>query len=113
MLELRDQRAYWCGIRVELTLRELTLVQLLFTEDGRDVSYRQCYDVMRGKDFVAGYGSEGFRGPVRYSVYRIRKKFRDIDSSFDAIENYVDFGYCWREPVKVPNILREVGISNA
>ncbi len=97
MLELRDQRAYWRGQRVELTLRDLALVRLLFTADGRDVSYRQCYDVTRGKNFVAGHGADGFRANVISFIKRIRKKFKDVDPSFNAIENYPSFGYRWRE----------------
>ena len=32
---------------------------------------------MHGKDFVAGYGAEGYRANVRTFIKRIRKKFRD------------------------------------
>ena len=109
MLKFHHQRAYWGGQRVELTLREFALVQFLVTEDGRDKSYREMYDVTRGKNFVAGYGADGFRANVVSFVKRIRKKFRDVDPNFAAIENYADFGYGWREPVKVTDVLREVG----
>jgi two-component system, OmpR family, response regulator ChvI len=34
---------------------------------------------------------------VRSAIKRIRNKFRDLDPTFDKIENYVSFGYCWRK----------------
>ncbi len=108
MLELRDQRAYWRGVRVELTLNEFALVQFLVNENGRDASYRELYDVVRGEGFSAGYGSEGFRANIRNFIRNIRKKFRDVDPEFDGIENYESFGYCWRECVETPTVLREV-----
>jgi two-component system response regulator ChvI len=33
---------------------------------------------------------------VRSAIKRIRNKFRSIDPSFDAIENHIGFGYCWK-----------------
>jgi two-component system response regulator ChvI len=69
---------------------------LAFQAEG-DVTYRQIYDVVRGKDFAAGYGSEGFRANVRSFIKRIRKKFRDVDPEFEAIDNYPGFGYRWRD----------------
>ena len=98
-LELREEisRAFWKGNQLDLTLTEFAIVRFLVGQDGADVSYRQIYDIVRGKDFVAGYGPEGFRANVRSFIKRIRKKFRDIDSEFDCIENYPGFGYRWRD----------------
>ncbi len=98
-LELRNDisRAFWKGQQVDLTLTEYAIVSFLVTQEGGDVSYRQIYDIVRGKDFVAGYGPEGFRANVRSFIKRIRKKFRDVDSQFDGIENYPGFGYRWHD----------------
>ena len=63
-------------------------MRLLANADDTDVSYRQIYDLVRGKDFIAGYGEEGFRVNVRSFIKRIRQKFRDVDDSFSCIENY-------------------------
>ena len=49
-------------------------------DPGADVTYRQIYDLVRGKDFIAGYGPDGYRSNVRSFIKRIRKKFRDVDS---------------------------------
>jgi two-component system response regulator ChvI len=69
---------------------------MAFQAEG-DVTYRQIYDVVRGKDFAAGYGSEGFRANVRSFIKRIRKKFREADPDFEGIDNYPGFGYRWSD----------------
>ena len=109
-LELRDHRAYWRGVRVELTLREFAIVRCLVDQLGGDVSYQQLYSAVRGEGFVAGesvsYGSDGFRVNVRSFIKRIRKKFRDVDPEFDEIKNYESFGYRWGAAAR--HVLREV-----
>lgn len=97
-LELRADscRALWRGREVPLTLTEFQVVALLAGRDGGDVSYREIYDVVRGEGFIAGIGTEGYRSNVRTMVKRIRQKFRDLDQTFDALENYPGFGYRWR-----------------
>lgn len=103
-LELCGHRAYWRGVRVDLTRREFAIVRCLAIQPGGDVTYRHIYDVVRGKDFFVGsdtgarisYGTDGFRVNVRSFIKRIRKKFRDVDPEFAEIENYPRFGYCWR-----------------
>ncbi len=99
-LELRTdiRRAFWDGRQVDLTLTEYAIVHFLAARVGADITYRQIYDLVRGKDFVAGYGADGYRANVRAFIKRIRKKFRDVDDSFEEIENYPGFGYRWRDP---------------
>ena len=97
-LELRFDinRAFWRGQVIELTLTEFRMVSRLAMKPGEDVSYRELYDIVHGKDFVAGYGSDGYRTNVRTFIKRIRKKFRAIDDGFTGIENYASFGYRWK-----------------
>lgn len=96
-LELRFDinRASWCGRPVDLTLTEFKIVALLTLRTGEDISYREIYDLVHGKNFVAGYGADGYRANVRTFIKRIRKKFRDVDEEFDQIHNYAGFGYRW------------------
>ncbi len=93
------QRASWRGREVDLTLREYAIVEKLATLPGQDLQYRRLYYVVRGSGFSAGVGTEGYQVNVRAFIKRIRRKFRDIDPEFDAIENYPRFGYRWR-PVR-------------
>jgi two-component system response regulator ChvI len=96
-LELRFDinRASWANTTLDLTLTEFKIVALLASRAGEDVGYREIYDLVHGKDFVAGYGAEGYRANVRTFIKRIRKKFRDTDAEFDQIHNYAGFGYRW------------------
>lgn len=88
-------RAMWAGQKIDLTLTEFRILALLVEKAGQDVGYREIYDLVHGKDFIAGHGAEGYRANVRTFIKRIRKKFRDRDSDFDHIQNYAGFGYRW------------------
>lgn len=94
-LRLEHSRALWKGGRVELTLTEFNIVKLMAARPDVDVSYREIYDLVHGKGFVAGYGPSGYRANVRAFIKRIRQKFRQVDPGFDRIENYPGFGYRW------------------
>lgn len=94
-LDADSARAFWRTEQVDLTLGEFRVVQLLAERAGRDVSYREIYDVVRGEGFLAGSGPEGYRANVRALVKRVRQKFRAVDEGFDALENYPGFGYRW------------------
>jgi two-component system response regulator ChvI len=95
-LDLASARAQWKTQSVPLTHTEFKVVRHLAMGAGRDASYREIYDLMRGEGFKAGQGEEGFRTNVRAIVKRVRQKFRDIDPEFEALENYSGFGYRWR-----------------
>jgi two-component system, OmpR family, response regulator ChvI len=62
---------------------------------GEPVPYREIYDVVHGKGFAAGHGSEGYRANARTFVKRIRTKFCGVDPEFEHIRNYSGFGYQW------------------
>lgn len=97
-LELRPRirRAFWKGQELPFSVTEFDIVHRLAGAAGEDVPYREIYDLARGEGFVAGHGPEGYRANVRTHIKRIRAKFRDVDPTFDAIENYPGFGYRWR-----------------
>ncbi len=102
-IELRPDicRAWWQGQNVDLTVTEFRIVHLLVTRRGEDVSYRQIYDLVHGKDFIAGHGAHGYRANVRSLIKRIRNKFRNVDDGFGKIANYPGFGYRWLEGEEV------------
>jgi DNA-binding response OmpR family regulator len=78
--------------RLPILLKRLELI----AEGGRSATEPEpSHDLVHGKDFIAGNGSEGYRANVRTFIKRIRKKFRDVDPGFDHIENYASFGYRW------------------
>lgn len=88
-------RIEWRGHRVDLTLSEFRVVQLLVDKAGQDASYRDIYDTVKGIGFIAGTGTDGYRANVRAMVKRIRQKFKEADKQFTAIHNYPGFGYRW------------------
>lgn len=96
-LELRcdSHRAFWKDMMVDLSLTEFRIIELLATRAGEDIGYREIYDLVHGKDFIAGLGEEGYRANVRTLIKRIRKSFREVDPEFAQIENYAGFGYRW------------------
>src|ERR1700730_6660248 len=91
-------RAYWKDADLDLTLGEYNIVHLLASNVGRYMTYRAIYDRLRREGFFAGYGPEGYRANVRSAIKRIRNGFRALDPTFDKIENYASFGYCWKKP---------------
>lgn len=90
-------RAYWKEVDLNLTHGEYNIVHLLVSNVGRYVSYRRVYDRLRHEGFVAGKGALGYRANVRSAIKRIRDKFRVLVPTFDKIENYSNFGYCWKK----------------
>jgi two-component system response regulator ChvI len=97
-LESETSRAFWNGVDVGLTLGEYKLVHPLVSNVGSFVTYRTLYDRLRSEGFIAGAGEDGYRANVRSAIKRIRNKFRALDPTFDKIENYTGFGYCWKKP---------------
>ncbi len=94
-LRLGTNRAFWRGKPVALTLTEFRMVARLTLTPGEDVSYRELYDIVHGKDFFAGNGSDGYRTNVRTFIKRVRRKFHDSDPGFGCIQNFPGFGYRW------------------
>ncbi|PKU25581.1 response regulator transcription factor [Telmatospirillum siberiense] len=95
-LDANKHDVQWRGRTIELTFGEFRVVSLL-AQAGRDVTYREIYDTLRGENFIAGDGTEGYRANVRALIKRLREKFITIDPSFSAIVNYPGFGYRWVE----------------
>ncbi len=96
VLDADSHSAQWRGNALELTFGEFRVVSLL-AQAGRDVTYREIYDALRGENFIAGDGTEGYRANVRALIKRLREKFTAVDPSFGAIANYPGFGYRWVE----------------
>jgi two-component system response regulator ChvI len=91
-------RVYWNDADLDLTLGEYNIVDLLVSNVGKYITYRAVYDRLRHEGFIAGDGPDGYRANVRSAIKRIRNKFRALDPTFDKIENYTAFGYCWKKP---------------
>ena len=91
-------RACWNDADLDLSLGEYNIVHVLASNVGHYVTYRAIYDRQHYEGFIAGSGADGYRANVRSAIKRIRNKFRSLDPTFDEIENYNGFGYCWKKP---------------
>lgn len=94
-LRPRSSRVCWNDIDVDLTLGEFRIVNLLVNKIGHHVTYREIYDCLHYRGFIAGSGENGYRCNVRSAIKRIRQKFEACDPEFSEIENYPSFGYVW------------------
>lgn len=88
-------RAFWNDVGVDLTVGEFKIINLLASNAGQHVTYREIYDVLHHRGFVGGCGENGYKTNVRSAVKRIRRKLEKYDPAFDRIRNYTAFGYIW------------------
>ena len=77
----------WKGKPVDMTVTEFMLVKALTEHPGHVKSREQLMD------FAYGEILDVEDRTVDSHIKRIRKKFRDIDSTFDAIETIYGIGY--------------------
>ncbi len=91
---LRQNTALWRGQRVNLPLTAQRILAALHSRRGEVVSYEDLYKVVK---------SGRNRDNIRKHVSTIRDAFREIDGSFDGIENVPMRGFRWvATPVKLP-----------
>jgi two-component system response regulator ChvI len=95
ILQPHVSRALWAGVDLDLTLGEFKIVHLLACNRGQHVTYREIYDCLHYRGFIAGSGENGYRTNVRSAIKRIRGKFRECDPAFAEIENFTAVGYVW------------------
>ncbi len=76
----------WRGQRINLPLTAQRILAVLVQKKGQTVSYEELFEVVK---------SGRNRDNVRKHVSAIRDAFRDLDPSFDAIENVPMRGFRW------------------
>jgi DNA-binding response OmpR family regulator len=83
---LRQGAALWRGQRVNLPLTAQRLLSAMHAKAGEVVSYDELFKVVK---------SGRNRDNIRKHVSTIRDAFREVDSSFDGIENVPMRGFRW------------------
>jgi len=83
---LRQGSPLWRGQRVNLPLTSQRILDLLYQQRGRIVSYDELFQVVK---------SGRNRDNVRKHVSTIREAFREIDPAFEFIENVPMRGFRW------------------
>jgi DNA-binding response OmpR family regulator len=114
-IDPRSYRATYAGKYLGLTKDEfLTLYAIASKADG--ATYREIYDLCKGKGFVAGDGGH-FQGNVRTMIKRLRRKLCMAGLSAQVIVNRPGVGYYWHdlsaERDRVPPLSADEGRSRA
>jgi len=86
---LRQTSVLWRGQRISLPLTAQRILDVLHRRRGRVVSYDELFQVVK-----SGRNREN----VRKHVGTIREAFREVDPSFNLIENVPLRGFRWIDP---------------
>ena len=86
---LRQTSPTWHGERINLPMTAQRILALLYARKGEVVSYEELFGVVK---------SGRNRDNVRKHVAAIRDALRDVDASFDGIENIPMRGFRWTPP---------------
>ena len=80
----------WKGKPVKLTVTELLILKSL--------AYRAGYVKTRDQLLTSAYGQDAMANDrvIDSHIKRMRRKFRDVDSTFSSIETLYGGGYCYR-----------------
>ncbi len=83
---LRQRTPIWRGSRINLPLTAQRILDALYQRRGEVVSYEDLFEVVK---------SGRNRDNIRKHVSTIREAFKEIDASFDSIENVPMRGFRW------------------
>ena len=87
---LRQSTPLWRGQRVNLPLTAQRILATLYQRRGQVVSYDDLFQVVK---------SGRNRDNIRKHISTIREAFRELDESFDRIENIPMRGFRWSDPM--------------
>src|SRR5579863_6196979 len=88
--------AKYAGRDLALT-KDMFLTLYAVASKSNGATYREIYDICKGKNFIAGDGGR-FEGNVRTMIKRLRQRLREAGLSDQLIVNRPGIGYCWRDP---------------
>ena len=91
VLDETKHQCIWKGSDIELTVTEFLLVKALATRPGMVKSRDQLIDAAYGENIYVDDRT------IDSHIKRVRKKFRAIDDSFNAIETLYGIGYRYKE----------------
>ncbi len=91
-LDETKHQCLWKGQDIQLTVTEFLLVKALSARPGMVKSRDQLIDAAYGENIYVDDRT------IDSHVKRVRKKFRNVDDNFDAIETLYGIGYRYKEP---------------
>lgn len=89
---LRQNTPLWRGKRVNLPLTAQRILATLYQRRGQVVSYDELFQVVK---------SGRNRDNIRKHISTIREAFRELDETFERIENIPMRGFRWSDPLPV------------
>ena len=92
VLDETKHQCLWKGQDIQLTVTEFLLVKTLVLRPGMVKSRDQLIDAAYGDSIYVDDRT------IDSHVKRVRKKFRHVDDTFDAIETLYGIGYRYKEP---------------
>ena len=92
MLDETKHQCLWKNQDIQLTVTEFLLVKTLVLRPGMVKSRDQLIDAAYGDSIYVDDRT------IDSHIKRVRKKFRHVDDSFDAIETLYGIGYRYKEP---------------
>ena len=92
VLDETKHQCLWKGQDIQLTVTEFLLVKTLVLRPGMVKSRDQLIDAAYGDSIYVDDRT------IDSHVKRVRKKFRQVDDNFDAIETLYGIGYRYKEP---------------
>jgi two-component system, OmpR family, response regulator ChvI len=92
VLDETKHQCLWKGEDIQLTVTEFLLVKTLVVRPGMVKSRDQLIDAAYGDSIYVDDRT------IDSHVKRVRKKFRQVDDTFDSIETLYGIGYRYKEP---------------
>jgi len=92
ILDETKHQCLWKGQDIQLTVTEFLLVKTLVLRPGMVKSRDQLIDAAYGDIIYVDDRT------IDSHIKRVRKKFRHVDDTFDAIETLYGIGYRYKEP---------------
>ena len=91
VLDETKHQCLWKGKDIQLTVTEFLLVKALATRPGMVKSRDQLIDAAYGENIYVDDRT------IDSHIKRVRKKFRNVDEEFNAIETLYGIGYRYKE----------------
>ena len=94
-MDTKSYRATYAGKDLGLS-RDMFLTLYAIASKPYGATYREIYDLYKGKGFIAGEGGR-FQGNVRTMIKRLRRRLREVGVSDQLIVSRPRIGYSWRD----------------
>jgi len=91
-LDISRHQCTWKGREVGLTVTEFLIVKALAQRPGHVKTRDQLIDSAYGENVYVDDRT------VDSHIKRLRRKFKEVDPDFGAIETLYGMGYCYKEP---------------